>query len=242
MLTRSSFSNTTSLPSYINSNDSIETVRTRSSVNNGSISDVPTSINHQIDDIGAIDMPPSRHQSGPINVFFEKIKQDASIRSLFVSLKNGAYTLDLAGMTKELHYIQFNRNLRNPQITNRILQEAQKEIIEADLQHAAYRSRAAEIRMLCYELSDVLDELISNATKYMMAQYANELKNSGFTTRDARQAATEHVLTQFIKRKRELDRVIEIAKLVIDDLDKASFNINHIIEVLKLSVSRSRNL
>ncbi len=233
---RPSFSNAT-LP-FADDSTPVETTRTRSDSGGGGFSDIDTGPEPEFVEAP----PPSRPANGPNNIFYERVKRDPKVMGLFTNLKNGTYTLDLAGMTRELYHIQSDRILRHPQVVNRVLQEAQSTLIKADMQHAAGRSRAAEIRMHCYELRDVIDELMEAATDYMLARYQTELKNSGFSTKSNQTAAIDHVLTQFRKRKRELDRVIELSKLVIDDIDKASFNINHTIEVLKLNISRSRNL
>lgn len=214
----------------------METSRTRGHGDGGSFSDSNSEPPPQAEP------PPVRQASGPVNVFFSRVKQDPQMNRMFAMVKTGKYTIDLAGLTRELYHLQLNRDLRRPNIARDMLQESQHTIISADMQHAAYRSRATEIRMQCYEVSDLLDQIIRDSRDYLFSQYPNELKNSGYTTRDARLNAVDHVLTVFRRRKRELDRVVELARFVVEDIDKASFTMTHVIDVLELSVSRGRGL
>lgn len=219
------------------------TSRTRGHGDYGSLShDSSNEHDDHVEYENAAEPPPERPASGPTNVFFSRVKSDPQMGRTFALLNSGKFAMDLAGLTREIYHLQFNRNLRRPNIARDMLQESQKTIIEADMQHAAYRSRATEIRMQCYEVSDLLDQLIKDSREYLLSKYPNELKNSGYTTRDARQNAVDHVLTVFRNRKRELDRVIELSRLVIEDIDKTSYNVSHTIDVLTLSVSRGRGL
>lgn len=179
--------------------------------------------------------------AGPVNTFMAKVKKDDNILSLYRNLRQGTYSIDMAENTREIYHLHADRRFRRPNIRKEILASAQQEITNASVEASAYRSRVVEIKMRCFEIHDLLDELIESSTKYMLAKYDRELTAS-YRNATAGKDAIKYVLAPFVKRQRELNRVMKLADMVIEDLDKSSYHIRHVLDALLLSVSRSRNL
>ena len=107
-----------------------------------------------------------------------------------------------------------------------------KNVLDASAQEVANRSRLVELRLrLASELS-ILEQALSLAKKYVSTEYADDLAE--FKTRDQRIAFVDRVFRAAIEYHNEGQQVVETLDFLIQDIDKASYHISTMKEILSL--------
>lgn len=105
-------------------------------------------------------------------------------------------------------------------------------VIDASIQDQANRSRLSEILMQCVRARGTLDNALSPLREYLLIRYANEI--TFLRTKDERVRVVNMALASFQRFLDKVDIVEQQARIVVEDIDKASFSLKRIIEAYTL--------
>lgn len=176
-----------------------------------------------------------------INTFNGAVKQDPKYRQLKKLLKNGAFTIDGKARIDELKRLHATRSSRTLTYKE-IVKDRQKQLITANADNSATRSRMVEVKVECTEMTSALEEHLKSLVKHLKARYASQLKASGFKTIQAQDDAAKNMLTDAYATLRSIERVIKICDILIDDIDQSAFSLSLHKNVLEISTRKEKNL
>lgn len=111
-------------------------------------------------------------------------------------------------------------------------QYSPKALIDASLNDLSVRSRLVEVRVQCSIHIDLLHDAIKAIKHYITTQYHTELAK--FKTVGQRNALIDRVVNEALKAEGEGQALIKLLDDLINDIDKASFQLRNMIEGLKL--------
>lgn len=138
--------------------------------------------------------------------------------------------LDLDALRKEcmlMHSARAVRALR----TDKLLTHSARILIEATTIDMTSRSRATEIKMNVLYEKLTRDEIISNLRKYILAVFSKRLKKN-FKTITEQKGFVDVLLEPYAKVSLSMNNLLQIADLVINDIDQAGWGLKHIQETL----------
>ena len=113
-------------------------------------------------------------------------------------------------------------------------------ISAAALQDSAFRSRAVEILITARVHTNLLNRYIDRLTDYLKSTYATELKE--FPTINQRDSAVRSALEPMYEQSVAADNVIEVAELIIADIDQASWGMSKALSALDVLVNKGKEL
>lgn len=176
----------------------------------------------------------------PNRSFKDMVKADARVLNMYAIEKQGHYTLPTGKLTQDLLNLQAKRRYRN--ISSReILSDAQGKIIDWTTEAQAVFSRANTIRMHAFAKKRLLDEHIKQCRNYLSHTYHNFLKNEIATVK-GREFAVHDALEHFNSLSYKLETLILLADMLISELDKSGYSVNHSLEAVKLNSRPERNI
>lgn len=157
------------------------------------------------------------------------IKQDERVRRSLRRLKSTQ--LDLDALQTELmtmHSSRATRALRS----SKLLSSSTRILVDATALDMGYRSRAVEIQVIV--LSEMLarDEILSALRKYILSRFVEQLKTS-FKTVTAQRAYIDVLLESQLAVSKTMSHVLQVAKLIVDDIDQAGWGLKLIKETLE---------
>ena len=103
-----------------------------------------------------------------------------------------------------------------------------RHLSEALINDQSYRSRIVEMLTEVGESYRQFSRTLTVLRDYLIVHYNNHLKSVG--TKGERQQFVESVMRKFYEYVGDLDSFQQEAKLVTDDIDKASFAMKHLID------------
>ncbi len=168
------------------------------------------------------------------------IKEDKLLRKFLKRCKHGEFSVDTKKIIFDidnLHRTRLSRNLK----TDVVIQKFQTEVISAEIQTIAFRARIVEMKMTCFKILYELDKNLSIIKKYLKSEYAETMKKL-YTTQVDRDSVIDTFLQTPIRKKKDLENVVAYADLVIRDIDAQGYNMNHIIDAVKLSVEKRQGI
>lgn len=172
--------------------------------------------------------------------FLRIVDSNKRVQRLRNMLETGAYAVDTERYLKELESLHETRDFRAYAIKD-VLQDSQRMMIKASLQNSAYRSRAVAIKMRCFRIYKLLEEHLARITSYLMTKYADILRME-FTTIKSREQSVKYVLEDFFSLQHKLKTVMEVADMLILDLDSTAWSIKATVEMLQMSFQKERNI
>lgn len=108
-----------------------------------------------------------------------------------------------------------------------------KKLIECVVQDAAYRSRCVEIMMLVNKEFRKINLATDLLRPYILARYKKEI-SALYTTKIDRETFVKAMLSDSAELLSDFEKILEIAKFVIEDIDKFGWSVKHIIEGLTI--------
>lgn len=169
----------------------------------------------------------------------EVLREDDMYVRLRKALREGQYSVNTDEMLNELETLHASRGIRKYKY-GEFMASAQKKLIDAAMQDQAHRSRAAELQMKCIRLSSQLTDVITALRDHFSVTYSEEL--SSHKTVKERDSVLNKVLDRGVQMVNQLNRVVSVADYLVEDIDKASFALKHVIEVLKITHTPERSI
>lgn len=164
--------------------------------------------------------------------FFEAVGRNKRIRRMHRMRESGVWTIDTDKYIAEIEGLHATRMTRHL-VPKKLLAASKVMITEVSLQSSAFRSRIVEIRMVCFKAKRLLDKHLKAATNYLTSKYAPLLRVE-FSTISAKDKAVSYVLEDFYQLREDLQTVIEIADMVITDIDQSGWRVRDTIAALEI--------
>lgn len=162
----------------------------------------------------------------------ERIENCPKVKKFKRMLENGDFSVNVSEFLDELDRMHKTRTVRL--ITKKdVLHNAQNKLIDASIQNQAYRSRCVEIKMLCYRVESNITQHKEVLINYLKTTYKKAL--SIYKTNAERDSVIETILSDSSWVIQQLQMIQELSDMIIDDIDKASWSLKTLIEVLKLA-------
>jgi hypothetical protein len=166
----------------------------------------------------------------------DRILDDSRIVKLFRMREHGAYSINTTELMNEIEDIHLMRRFRNIR-TDEFLKSSQRKVIDWELENKSLRSRVVTIKLRALKAKRLLDEHLKVSTNYILTAYSDNLKQI-FTTISARKEAVSLLLEPFSRLQFKLETVLQLADILIADLDAGHWSANIVIEALKLDFDR----
>jgi len=141
--------------------------------------------------------------------------------------KNPNLKLPFEDLHEELTRMQKTRSVRSLSRRDKRFTEA---AMDAKLQDQQYRSRCAEIMAATVPITGTFTETLTNLRDYLLLEYSKRIGG----TKHERQQFMENVLRPFFRHIHKVEQLKEHCKFIIDDIDKAGYTFNNLIEFIKL--------
>lgn len=136
---------------------------------------------------------------------------------------------------KDLETMHKTRLLRSVGLDNKV--PTGKLLSKAAMQDQSYRSRCVEIVFQLLVRKNNLQRATTAIQKHILANYEEELKSMGSSVRN-RQALVSLAVDSSSAKLQDMDSVIQMADLIIADIDKGSFAIKHAVDSLQVATRR----
>lgn len=162
----------------------------------------------------------------------EKLESCPKVKKFKRMLEDGDFSVDISGFIDELDRMHKTRTIRLISKKD-VLHNAQNKLIDASIQNQAYRSRCVEIKMICYRAESNIVQHKDLLINYLKATYKKAL--SVYRTNSERDNVIGLVLNDSLYMIQQLQLVQELSDMIIDDIDKASWSLKTLIEVLKIA-------
>lgn len=163
----------------------------------------------------------------------KKLRKTAEYKKV-CDMLDTARQLDLDNMQSEIESLHLGRKMRNL----RLKTLSADKLIDVACQEASSRSRLVEIVLGLTRNFNMLELAHQAATETLISKYYKELPGS---TKASKSAFVYDIMSDLKIKLTEFKSVIEIANLVVSDIDKAGFSIKHIVELLQ-TANRRENL
>lgn len=111
-------------------------------------------------------------------------------------------------------------------------QYSPKALVDAAANEAAARSRLVEMRVQCAIQTDLLHSTVKALRQHVMTSYREEL--SDFRTVADRAAMLDRVAAGALTTESESQALIKLLDDLVNDIDKSSFHLRAMVDVLKL--------
>lgn len=165
--------------------------------------------------------------------FIERVQSNKRFKRLVDMFDKGRFAVDDADALKEIETLHKTRVSRSLQPKD-VLTSFQQNTVTMSMQNMAFRSRLVEIKMRFFKLHRSLNEHIDAMRDYLATRYSVEFKRE-FGTVDARRKALNYLMEDFSKKSAGFQTVMEMADLVINDIDQAAWGIKAVINVMELT-------
>lgn len=146
-----------------------------------------------------------------------------------------AKIIDLDNIQSEIETLHSGRKMRNMTLRRTSVNR----LISASYQEAATRSRLVELVVTITRNYNMLELAYQAATESLISKFYKELPGS---TKASKSAFVNDVMSELKIRLTEFKSVIEIANLIIADIDKCGFSLKHVVDLLQISNKRENIL
>ena len=113
-----------------------------------------------------------------------------------------------------------------------------RRVAEAAAQDQAVRSRCVEIVINAVVVRNQMQMGISTIQKYLETHYFDTLKAFGVSGVNDRKAIISSLLSPYQQRFDRVCTLIEVADIVINDLEAAGWAVKHMVEALTVATKR----
>lgn len=166
------------------------------------------------------------------NTLVSSIRADAKYKRLKESFDTVPFyqmdTEKLLDEVKTLHKLRTIRRLNHADDETRLA----RKVIDASANDASSRARLTEILMVCFKARVTLEAGVEALTDYLLVTYSEELHR--YKTKQERERAIKIALAPFNRYIQNVGVLEESTQLVVNDIDKGSYTIKNIVEVLRL--------
>lgn len=176
-------------------------------------------------------MPPVRR---PRQSLATTIKESSQFDAFLDSYDAINRNLNVAALVEEVTSMHVKRRVSKLTADN-ILANSQFELIEANAQNQAYRSRLTQIHARLFVASSDLDELIDSFWKWCQAEFAGVWVEHQLKSQDARWSYVVNVIAKQQKRLRRINSAIEVCKIFLDDYDAAGYSLMRINATMQIN-------
>ncbi|SBV38470.1 hypothetical protein BN7874_265 [Phage NCTB] len=107
---------------------------------------------------------------------------------------------------------------------------------EAAIRDTTNRHRYSEILVSCTEANTSLAKMIESFESYFLIKYAHELKP--LRTKEERKNFIKAVMDKMHRYLDDTDELIKITRILIEDIDKASFTVKHLVDAFTIISKR----
>lgn len=151
------------------------------------------------------------------------------------------YNIPLKRYTQEVETIHISRNTRTLiNFCDNGSARLVDELIRANLQDQGNRSRLTEIHIQCVRASAALTESLKKFKDYALLKYEPYLRK--IKTKGERASFLDTVLEDFYTYIYECELVINLASIVIKDIDQTGWSLERTIKALSLNYTPERKL
>ena len=168
-------------------------------------------------------------------MFKEKALKDDKLKLFLTKIKKGVYAIDTEKYMNEVKTIHATRMIHT--LSKQDIFGSQKAIVDCILENQAKRSRLVTIKSECIRKQNVLQEKIEVYSKYLKAQYANQLRLE-FSTQQARNDAVESLFADAKSNTNSIETLIKVIDLIIVDIDQAAWAMKSLVEILKINANK----
>lgn len=146
---------------------------------------------------------------------------------------------DFNALIEEVRTLHKTRSMR---MIRAMSQTSAIQLGDAVGREIAVRARCVEICMDVIVLRNTVNKSISNLKKYLEATYPKTLKGMGVTTVTARRNLLDALVQPYVERTVTMETLLEIADLVIADVDQAGYGTKHLTELIAVATKREFTL
>lgn len=154
----------------------------------------------------------------------------------FTAIIKSASPPEFIGYPEELMQLHRTRGVR---VLGLRAMPTGKKIADAALRDQAVRSRCVEISMSVIHQRNFLVSSIETISAYLIANF--DLSSIARSVTD-RKAVVSSLVSDAQKKIDDMNSTIELANLVINDVDKASWALKSTVEALSIATARERTL
>lgn len=176
----------------------------------------------------------NRNSHSRANSLEEALEVDPVYSRTVKRLKNLLETIPIDDLADEVMSMQATKKVRSLS-TSAILASQQTQMIDADTQQAAYRSRAVEIKMRAFRISYSLDTAVKDLKKYIKATYLDELRDMASTISE-REEVIQHFLAPLLRGQDELEMLCGLCDIALEDYDAGGYSLHRIGKALELTL------
>ena len=160
----------------------------------------------------------------------KKLKVDETFTKFKRIVKN-ATQVDIALLLKEVENLHSGRNIRS--LKGKAVSPTR--LMNVCAEDTAYRSRLVEINMTFMREYGPLKLAHETIKDYLNSKYGSGL---GVRSIADREAVWNSVLLDSRTRMIKLEDAIELTEMVIEDIDKSSFSLKHLLQTLEIISKR----
>lgn len=142
---------------------------------------------------------------------------------------NPDLVIDYQALHDELTRLHKTRSVRSLRRKSRGFTD---DIVDAMIQDTSIRARCTEILGSCVRINGHINDTLNNLRDYLLVEYNDSLRIVG--TVKERQSIVESVLRPFYETLDKLEQLRSHARLIVEDIDKASYIYRNLVESLKM--------
>lgn len=115
-----------------------------------------------------------------------------------------------------------------------------KRLTKCILQDASYRSRCVEVMIEVNKANRMLSAATDAIKNHIVANYKPYLQN--YRTKAERDTLINDILKSAYEKLSDYERIVDMCKFIIEDIDKFAWTAKHTLEALELAMQRENNL
>lgn len=156
----------------------------------------------------------------------------------YVSVYRTAYRPEFDGYIDEIQTLHRTRSTR---VLGAQSAPSGKKIADAAMRDQSTRSRCVEISMEVVRQRNHLAIVMNTVQSYILTEYGRLLYELGFTAVKTKEEAVLSLFGAGTRKIQELDTITEIANMVINDVDQASWAIKSTVTALEVATAREKS-
>jgi len=160
------------------------------------------------------------------------LKNDSRVRKLNKLLSKGSFNLNTVEWLRELEIMHLGRLTRKLTVGD-VVHRFQSSFMKSVLQNQANRSRAVEIKMHCLRTQARLSRHLDKLKRLLAARYHEPLQRA-VKTKAERDDLVRSVLFKAEDLLQEITTTMQIADLVVADIDQTGWTVKSIITIMEL--------
>jgi hypothetical protein len=169
-----------------------------------------------------------------LKILATKLKDDPVWRKFRVQMRD----LQQYDFEKLMDEIKTMHKTRSVRMLGAMTQSSAKKVGDAASQEIAVRSRCIEISLDAVILRNAINGSVGTLKKHIEASYPKTLRGMGITTVTARRNLLDALTDRYLDKYDTLMTLIEVADLVVADIDQAGYAIKHITEAVGIATKR----